>query len=70
VHEPLHESDLEWVTWYPGTTREIEPGSYVLFPAGEPVMHYLENRSGSPCKYLMIGERIPDDVATHLPSSA
>ena len=123
MREPSHESDLEWVTWYAGTTREIrgkalcdaagrsrvgvgllelppgsdtrpahyhsheeehlfvlsgrvvlhlgdrefelKPGSYVRFPAGEPVMHHLENRSDSPCRYLMVGERIPEDVATH-----
>ena len=121
--EPLHESDLEWVTWYEGTPREIrgkalcdvsersrvgvgllelpagsdttpahyhsheeehlfvvsgrvvlhlggrafelEPGSYVRFPAGAPVMHHLENRYESPCRYVMVGERIPEDIVTH-----
>ncbi len=39
----------------------LEPGSYVCFPAGQPVTHMLENSSGEPFRYLMIGERIPGD---------
>ena len=123
MSEPLHESDLDWVTWYEGTSREIrakalcdvhgrsrvgvgllelppgsdttpahyhsheeehlyvvsgravlhlgdrtfelQPGSYVCFPAGAPLLHHLENCFESPCRYLIVGERIPEDVVTH-----
>jgi uncharacterized cupin superfamily protein len=45
---------------------ELMPGSYVRFAAGEAVPHYIENRSDSPFTYLMVGERLADDVVTHI----
>jgi uncharacterized cupin superfamily protein len=39
----------------------LEPGSYVCFPAGQPVTHMLENTGNEPFRYLMIGERIAGD---------
>jgi len=47
---------------------ELVPGSYVCFPAGQPIMHHLQNPYGGPARYLMIGERIASDEAFHAPS--
>ena len=41
---------------------ELEPGSYVCFPAGQAVFHYLHNHTNSPFRYLMIGERNAEDT--------
>ena len=50
------------VTLHLGAERfELEPGSYVCFPAGQAVRHRLENRGAEPARYLMIGERIAGD---------
>jgi uncharacterized cupin superfamily protein len=43
----------------------LEPGSYVCFPAGQPLAHFLENAGTEPFVYLMIGERIDDDEVTY-----
>lgn len=53
-----------------GTERHrLRAGSYVCFPANQPVAHHLENDGTEPFVYLMVGERIPDDVVTY-PESA
>ena len=44
-----------------GERLPLEPGSYVCFPAGQPVTHMLENSGSEPFRYLMIGERIAGD---------
>jgi uncharacterized cupin superfamily protein len=49
---------------------DLAPGSYVCFPAGQPVHHHLVNRSGGVFRYLMIGERIAEDRVTHAPALA
>jgi len=119
VKRPIRESQLDWLVWYAGTSREIrgkalsdeggrakvgvgllelppgcdtspahyhteeeehlfvlsgrlvlhlaedrfelEPGSYVCFPAGQRAHHRLENAGHEPARYLMIGERIASD---------
>lgn len=43
------------------TTFSLAPGSYVCFPAGQTLPHYIDNDSGEVLRYLMIGERIDDD---------
>ena len=43
----------------------LTTGGYVTFPAGQAVMHHLENRGSEPFRYLMIGERIRADRVTH-----
>lgn len=42
-------------------TYPLTKGSYVCFPAGQPLAHYLENETTEVCRYLMIGERLSDD---------
>ncbi len=45
--------------------HEMAPGSYVCFPAGQKVGHALLNRTDAPCRYLVIGNPNPHDVAVH-----
>ena len=40
----------------------VKAGDYVCFPAGRPIGHCLVNDSDTTCRYLVIGERSPDDV--------
>ena len=40
----------------------IKAGDYVCFPAGRPIGHCMVNDSDAPCRYLVIGEKSPDDV--------
>src|SRR5262245_14983496 len=50
--------------------HELRAGSYVCFPAGQPLMHCIENPGPEPFRYLMIGERIAGDRVTHEPQTA
>jgi uncharacterized cupin superfamily protein len=51
-----------------GTEQHVlSAGSYVCFPAGQPVAHYLENTKDEPFVYLIIGERIAGDRVTYCP---
>ena len=47
---------------------EMLPGSYVCFPAGQKAGHALVNASDAPCRYLIIGNPNPHDVAVHTDS--
>ncbi len=40
----------------------VAAGDYVCFPAGQRSGHCVINDSDAPCRYLVIGERIADDV--------
>ena len=46
-------------------TYELEPGSYVVFPAGQKAGHALINGTEEPVRYLIIGERDPNEVTVH-----
>src|SRR3546814_15176966 len=37
-------------------------GDYVCFPAGQQAGHCLINDSGAPCRYVIAGERHPQEV--------
>lgn len=50
-------------------THELSAGSYVCFPAGQKAGHALLNNSGAPCRYLIIGERNPNDVIVYTDSN-
>jgi uncharacterized cupin superfamily protein len=43
----------------------MEPGSYVVFPAGQKAGHALVNETDEPVRYLIIGERNPNEVTVH-----
>ena len=40
-------------------------GSYVHFPAGQEVPHFVSNDSDGPLKYIMVGERIERDEVVY-----
>lgn len=46
----------------------LTPGDITCWPAGAPIGHCLENRSGQPATYLTVGTRTPDDVI-HYPDN-
>lgn len=48
-----------------GEQHQLVAGSYVCFPAGQPVPHHLENVGAEPFVYLIVGERIAADVVTY-----
>ena len=43
----------------------VAAGDYVCFPAGRPVGHCIVNDSDATCRYLVIGERSPNDVCLY-----
>ena len=46
-------------------THEIGPGDYVCFPAGRKAAHCLVNHGAVPCRFVIIGERNPNDVVVY-----
>ena len=46
-------------------TYELREGHYVCFPAGQKAAHALINRTDSPCRYLVIGNRNPGEVVVY-----
>lgn len=57
------------VTLHLGTTSyEMSAGDFVCFPAGQKVGHKLINAGDVPCRYLIIGERNPNDVIVYTDS--
>lgn len=47
---------------------DMSAGDYVCFPAGQKAGHALLNNSDEPCRYLVIGERNPNDVIVYTDS--
>ncbi|WP_375596296.1 cupin domain-containing protein [Algihabitans albus] len=43
----------------------LHPGDAATFRAGVPVGHCLENRTTVPCRYLVVGTRAAQEVATY-----
>ncbi|MBA8910490.1 cupin domain-containing protein [Aminobacter ciceronei] len=43
----------------------MKTGDYVCFPAGQKVGHAFFNHTDAPCRYLIIGERNPNDVIVY-----
>ena len=43
----------------------LEKGSYVTFPAGQAIPHFLSNESQAPLKYIMVGERNEADEVVY-----
>jgi uncharacterized cupin superfamily protein len=53
------------ITLVEGDTETIlRPGDAATFKAGNPVDHYLDNRSGTPTRCLTVGTRAPVDTIT------
>ncbi len=47
--------------------HELEAGSFVGFPAGEPNAHHLLNASDAPAVFLAVGSRLPGAETIHYP---
>jgi uncharacterized cupin superfamily protein len=47
----------------------MRAGGYVCFPAGQKAGHCLVNDSGAPCRYVIVGERNPNDVIVYSDSN-
>ncbi len=45
--------------------HEMKAGDYVCFPAGRKIGHSFLNSGTGPCRYLMIGERNPNEVCVY-----
>jgi uncharacterized cupin superfamily protein len=43
----------------------LSAGDYVCFPAGQQAGHCLVNEGDAPCRYLVIGEKNPNDVVVY-----
>jgi uncharacterized cupin superfamily protein len=53
------------ITLIEGETETLlKPGDAATFRAGDPIGHYLENRSDMPTRCLVVGTRAPVDVIT------
>jgi uncharacterized cupin superfamily protein len=46
----------------------LSPGSYVCFPAGQKLGHCISNAGNTVARYLVIGERNPNDVIVYTDS--
>ena len=46
-------------------TFEMKPGGYVCFPAGQRAGHCLINNSSALCRYVIVGERNPNEVSVY-----
>jgi uncharacterized cupin superfamily protein len=46
-------------------THDMRAGDYVCFPAGQKAGHCLVNNSGATCRYVIVGERNPNEVAVY-----
>jgi uncharacterized cupin superfamily protein len=46
-------------------SHEMAAGDYVCFPAGQKAGHCLINDSGATCRYVIMGERNPNEVAVY-----
>jgi uncharacterized cupin superfamily protein len=47
----------------------MKAGDYVCFPAGQKAGHCLVNDSGAACRYVIVGERNPNEVAVYTDSN-
>lgn len=43
-------------------TFPMKAGDHVVFPAGQKVGHSFYNHSDAPCRFIIIGEKNPNDV--------
>jgi uncharacterized cupin superfamily protein len=75
AHYHLHEEEHIWMLEGAATLRlgecryQLRPGDYACFPAGQREGHCLINESDQPCRYLVIGENDPNEVAVYTDSN-
>jgi uncharacterized cupin superfamily protein len=44
---------------------DLSPGDAACWPHGQPNGHHLTNRGAVPCRYLIVGSRVADDICTY-----
>ena len=49
-------------------THAMKAGDYVCFPAGQKAGHCLVNDGGATCRYVIVGERNPNEVVVYTDS--
>ncbi len=49
-------------------SHDMQAGDYVCFPAGQKAGHCLINNSGATCRYVIVGERNPNEVVVYTDS--
>ncbi len=49
--------------------HRMKAGDYVCFPAGQKAGHCLVNEGAAPCRYVIVGERNPDEVVVYTDSN-
>jgi uncharacterized cupin superfamily protein len=75
AHYHIHEEEHVYVFEGTVTARigagryEMKAGDYVCFPAGQKAGHCLINNTGATCRYLILGERNPNEVAVYTDSN-
>ena len=50
-------------------THEMKAGDYVCFPAGQKAGHCLINNTDKVCRYIIVGENNPNEVAVYTDSN-
>ena len=50
-------------------THDMKAGDYVCFPAGQKAGHCLINNGSAPCRYVIVGERNPNEVVVYTDSN-
>ena len=50
-------------------THQLKPGDYVCFPAGQKAGHCLINDTDKVCRYIIVGERNPNEVVVYTDSN-
>lgn len=67
IHEEEHVFILEgtMTVRYGDERFPVGPGDYAAFPAGLRAGHCFINDSGSVCRYVVLGENDPDEVAVY-----
>jgi uncharacterized cupin superfamily protein len=50
-------------------SHEMKVGDYVCFPAGQKAGHCFVNNSGAVCRFLIIGEKNPNEVCVYTDSN-
>ena len=49
--------------------HRMRAGDYVCFPAGQKAGHCLVNEGAAPCRYVIVGERNPNEVVVYTDSN-
>jgi uncharacterized cupin superfamily protein len=74
MHYHIFEEELVYVLEGSMTVRigagsyEMKAGDYACFPAGQKAGHGFVNESGAVCRYVILGENRPDEVAVYTDS--